>query len=276
MENHTETELAAQRDRLVARVNELEARLTTVHRMPQDNLTPAEVRLGQYRRPPRTFETGSERDLYDIASGLQTALEETRDQCNAARLRAAELEEQQEWRRAHLVALQNDALDMRGSLSPSGQKRKVPFPLGKTLTPAVDWLINRVTELEVAALEGRAALAALCHDLEDPGSNAFGALFLLQQATPGTPMEPGEPTPTVYRASHDSIQMGLYTTAAEARRHCETLIRRDIPGASLDWIEDEEDDVAELVAAFGEDERSTGYVVTALEIAASYDEGADE
>ncbi|MEU3620646.1 hypothetical protein ABZ725_51680 [Streptomyces sp. NPDC006872] len=134
----------------------------------------------------------------------------------------------------------------------------------------------RVAELEAAAIEGRAALAALCHDLEDPGSNAFGALFLLQQATPGTPMEPGENVPTVYRAEHDSIVMGLYMTAAAAREHCETLIRRDIPGAALDWIEDEEDGVAELVAAFGEDERPTGYIVTSLEVASRYDAEADE
>jgi hypothetical protein len=207
----------------------LRARLTDVHRMPQDNLTPAEVRLGQYRRPPRTFETGSERDLYDIAAGLQAALGEVREQRDAARLRAIEFQ-------------------------------------------------DRVTELEVAAIEGRAALAALCHDLEDPGSNAFGALFLLQQATPGTPMEPGEPTPTVYRASHDSIVMGLYTTADAARAHCEASARESIAGdISLDWIEDEEDGVGELVYTRVDGvECTTGYVVTALEVAASYDEGADE
>jgi chromosome segregation ATPase len=53
-----------------------------------------------------------------------------------------------ERRRAELVALRNDALSMRGSLSPNGEKRKVPFPLGDTLTPAVDWLIARIAELE--------------------------------------------------------------------------------------------------------------------------------
>jgi hypothetical protein len=60
----------------------------------------------------------------------------------------AELEAQRERRRVRLVALQNDALNMRGSLSPNGEDRKVPFPLGETLTPAVDWLIARVAELE--------------------------------------------------------------------------------------------------------------------------------
>ncbi|MGW2533545.1 hypothetical protein ACWCTD_03505 [Streptomyces sp. NPDC001499] len=66
------------------------------------------------------------------------------------RARVAELEAQRDRRRARLVALQNDALSMRGSLSPNGEASKVPFELGPTLTPAVDWLINRVAELEVA------------------------------------------------------------------------------------------------------------------------------
>jgi len=82
---------------------------------------------------------------------------------------------------------------------------------------------------------------------------------------------------TVYRASHDSIVMGLYTTAAAARAHCETEERRaNSSEATLDWIEDEEDGVAELVAETVLGEESTGYVVTALEIAAKYDEEADQ
>src|SRR5690606_2919459 len=55
--------------------------------------------------------------------------------------------------RARLVALQNDALSMRGALSPNGEARKVPMPLGETLTPAVEWLINRVAELEARLAE---------------------------------------------------------------------------------------------------------------------------
>ena len=62
--------------------------------------------------------------------------------------RIRDLEAERERRRARLVAFQNDALDMRGSLSPNGQDRKVPFELGDTLTPAVDWLLARVADLE--------------------------------------------------------------------------------------------------------------------------------
>ncbi|MFD4547225.1 hypothetical protein [Streptomyces sp. NPDC058466] len=43
----------------------------------------------------------------------------------------------------------------------------------------------RVTELEGPAVEARAALAALCYDLEDPGTAALGALYLISQATTG-------------------------------------------------------------------------------------------
>jgi hypothetical protein len=134
----------------------------------------------------------------------------------------------------------------------------------------------RAAQLEAAAVDARAALAAFCYDLEDPGTAALGALYLLQQATCGTPMQAGETVPKAYRASHDSIVFGLYTTAAAAREHCETLLRREWPHQNLDWIEDEEDGVAELVAWIGGEECSSDYVVTELEIAATYDPDADE
>ncbi|RMB85590.1 hypothetical protein [Streptomyces shenzhenensis] len=88
------------------------------------------------------------------------------------------------------------------------------------------------------------------------------------------------PTLTVFRAQHDLIVMGHYTTDAEARKHCEAEERRSwLTGTNLafDWIEDEEDGVAELTIVAGQNEESTtGYVVTSLEIASEYDEGADE
>ena len=174
---HARTDVPA----LLATIERLRARLDDVHRVPQDNLTPAEVRLGQYTQPPRTFGSDTERALFRIACGLRDTLEETRDQRTAARLlvaglkeRVAELETEREklvrWhgedsetitkllarverRRAELVALRNDALNMRGSLSPADGDRRVPFELGETLAPAVDWLIARVAELEARLAE---------------------------------------------------------------------------------------------------------------------------
>ncbi|MBP8536122.1 hypothetical protein [Streptomyces sp. MK37H] len=106
--------------------------------------------------------------------------------------------------------------------------------------------------------------------LDDEHREAIG----LQLLDPDGDDEPDELT--IYRASHDSIVMGLYITAAAAREHCEADMRRDLPSVSLDWIEDEEDGVAELVAAVGEEERPTGFVVTPLTVASAYDEEADE
>ncbi|TGG86677.1 hypothetical protein D8771_05605, partial [Streptomyces albus] len=65
--------------------------------MPQDNLTPAEVRLTQYGEHTKTWSTathgsGAEKALYEIACALRDTLEETRDQRNAARLKVTGLE----------------------------------------------------------------------------------------------------------------------------------------------------------------------------------------
>lgn len=75
----------------------LRARLADVHRMPQDNLTPAEVRLAQYGERTKTWSTathdsGAAKALYEIACALRDTLEETRDQRNAARLKVMGLE----------------------------------------------------------------------------------------------------------------------------------------------------------------------------------------
>lgn len=96
---------------------------------------------------------------------------------------------------------------------------------------------------------------------------------------------------TVFRAAHDVIVMGLYATAAEARKHCETVLRREhaeTTKVELWWREDEdtvdqpEDGEQELFAHItprGFDRGrvwNTGYVVTPLEVASEYDEEADE
>jgi BMFP domain-containing protein YqiC len=169
------------------------------------------------------------------ASVVSPVLAAVLTEAEALRARVAELEAQRDRRRVRLIAAEADLLAVRGLLSPAGEPRRIPaeIEIHERVAPAVEWLLNRVAELEAA--QG-----------------------------------------TVYRASHDSIPMGLYSTAAEARKHCEIEMRRDLPTVALDWIEDEEDHVAELVASVGEDERVTGYVVDALEVAAEYDEETDE
>ncbi|TXL91631.1 hypothetical protein [Streptomyces sp. IB2014 016-6] len=168
----------------------------------------------------------------------------------------AELEAQRERRRGRLIALQNDAANLRGALSPNGLPRRVPMELGETLTPAVEWLINRVAELESAA--------GMEKDTRE-----------------------GESTPLiVYRAAYQAldqaIPLGWYKTSEVARAHCETALRFDSPAhvtLDLDWIGDESEplDPWELVAAVGGgDEQPTGYVVTPVEVASTYDPDGDE
>lgn len=91
---------------------------------------------------------------------------------------------------------------------------------------------------------------------------------------------------TVYRASHDSIVMGHYTTRQAARLHCETVLRREVVNyVCLGWIPDDGSDSSpEELSIFGpgvdEDgapyDTATGYVVTPLEVASRFDEEADE
>jgi hypothetical protein len=90
------------------------------------------------------------------------------------------------------------------------------------------------------------------------------------------------PELTVYRASHDSIVMGLYATREAAREHCETEERRSwLTGSSITfaWIPDDSDPLSpeELSVFAGQNEESvTGYVVTPIEVASEYDAEADE
>jgi hypothetical protein len=57
----------------------------------------------------------------------------------------------------------------------------------RTDVPAMAAEIRRLraelADLQTVAVHARSALAALCYDLEDPGSNALGALYLISQAT---------------------------------------------------------------------------------------------
>ncbi|MGW0545268.1 hypothetical protein ACWD0D_33980 [Streptomyces griseoincarnatus] len=86
---------------------------------------------------------------------------------------------------------------------------------------------------------------------------------------------------TVYRAEHETIPVGSYTTEAEARRHCESLISDEYPvGTALffDWIgeEDDPEEPRELVVQGPhEDAVPTGYIVVPLEVAATFDPDAE-
>ncbi|MEV6046063.1 hypothetical protein [Streptomyces xanthochromogenes] len=94
--------------------------------------------------------------------------------------------------------------------------------------------------------------------------------------------EPEAAPTTIYRAEHSDsgITLGHYGTETAARAHCEAVERRSWPktvNLAFDWIEDEDEGIAELVVAAGQAaETTTGYAVTALELASEFDEEADE
>ncbi|MCI3277578.1 hypothetical protein [Streptomyces cylindrosporus] len=68
-------------------------------------------------------------------------------------------------------------------------------------------------QLENAAIEAHAALGALCCDLDDPGSNALGALYLLSQATSGISAQP------------DDAARALARYEAQVMRRCADFVR---------------------------------------------------
>jgi hypothetical protein len=76
------------------------------------------------------------------------------------------------------------------------------------------------------------------------------------------------------------LQLGLYTSQAAAKAHCEDELRLehdDGTQLAIDWIGDtSEGDPIELVASDGDSpERPTGYVVIPLDVATVYDPDAD-
>ncbi|MGW2692381.1 hypothetical protein ACWC3Y_11025 [Streptomyces sp. NPDC001296] len=89
------------------------------------------------------------------------------------------------------------------------------------LVAEVRRLRARVTELEGPAVEARAALAAFCYDLEDPGTAALGALYLLQQATVGV------------EAPRDDTVLALARHASEVLERTADMADPEPPEASF-------------------------------------------
>lgn len=149
------------------------------------------------------------------------------------RVEVAELKEQRERRRIRLVALQNDALNMRGSLSPMGEERKVPFPLGETLTPAVDWLIARVAELEAESERLKANLAGWWkrgRAAEDDLRSARIRIAELEtRAAAG-------PDAVWWLAQYEGVNPELFATEAAAREFCDDQAAGEVD--QWDWFPD--------------------------------------
>ncbi|MER5892361.1 hypothetical protein [Streptomyces sp. NPDC001876] len=135
--------------------------------------------------------------------------------------------------------------------------------------PTAARLLDGLDELgEVVVCDGSPGeiawwVAALCH------------LIQLDDVLP--------PPAVYYRAEHDSILVGRYTSVGEAQRHCEAFVSREYPESvtvTFDWPADQADDplaVVELAVQInGGASQPTGYTVTPLEVAAAFDPDADE
>ncbi|MEV6790872.1 hypothetical protein AB0M87_02500 [Streptomyces sp. NPDC051320] len=90
------------------------------------------------------------------------------------------------------------------------------------------------------------------------------------------------PETFVYRAGyvHETIPLGLYTNEAAARAHCEATVSSEHPASVallFDWIgeDDDPEEPRELIVRIGDEETTTGYTVTRLEVATAYDPDAE-
>ncbi|MFJ5802716.1 hypothetical protein [Streptomyces decoyicus] len=83
----------------------------------------------------------------------QTAAGIAADLDAAGMLQSPETAAKAERDRESLRALRADALNMRGALSPAGRPRRVPMPLGESLTPVVEWLLDEAEALRAQVIE---------------------------------------------------------------------------------------------------------------------------
>ncbi|MFG3426183.1 hypothetical protein [Streptomyces californicus] len=121
--------------------------------------------------------------------------------------------------------------------------------------------------------------AVVCEDHADASewADALAALVGIDAALGTAAAVPA----TIYRAEHETIRVGHYTTEAAARRHCEALVSDEHPADRsliFDWIGDEDDaeEPRELVVQVdGGDEQMTGYVVVPLSVAVEFDADAE-
>jgi hypothetical protein len=200
-------------------------------------------------------------------------LAQTEHELTGARL--ALWEEEQETRRLRLA----HASARRG-------RRALRVEGGRMLADQVEALRERtarVAELEQQATTARAGGFKRAIDVMRAEGLPMSVGLLEAQAELDT-IDAGDLT--VYRASHESIVIGHYTTAAAAREHCQAYVEREHHGKGelrLWWREDEdtvdqpEEGPAELIERIGAGPvNPTGYLVIPVTVAAAYDPDGDE
>lgn len=89
-----------------------------------------------------------------------------------------------------------------------------------------------------------------------------------------------QPPTLVYRAEINSMNLGHYTARVAAEQHCEADLRAnvDLEGRRVSWIpENGGDDAVSELAVFDSagDDEATGYMITPIELQATYDPNAE-
>ncbi|MFD6587304.1 hypothetical protein ACFWED_10525 [Streptomyces anulatus] len=114
-------------------------------------------------------------------------------------------------------------------------------------------------------------------------ADALGSLAHIDDALGAADAQPAA-AHTDYRAEHETVHVGHYTTEAEARRHCEALVSDEHPAdrtLSFDWagLGDEADDPEQpyelVVQVDGGPQQFTGYFVVPITVAAEHDPDAE-
>ncbi|MFC8658059.1 hypothetical protein ACFUCT_23105 [Streptomyces parvus] len=126
--------------------------------------------------------------------------------------------------------------------------------------------------------------AVVCEDAREIAAwaDALGSLAHIDDDL-GITAAQAPPARTVYRAEHESIHVGHYTTETAARRHCEALVSDEHPAdrallytwASLGDDGDSDEPYELVVQVDGGPQDFTGYVVVPLDVAAAYDPDAE-
>ncbi|MFF9248844.1 hypothetical protein [Streptomyces globisporus] len=126
--------------------------------------------------------------------------------------------------------------------------------------------------------------AVVCEDLGEIATwaDALASVAHIDDALRTAEAQPAA-AHTVYRAEHETIHVGHYTTEAAARRHCEGLVSNEHPAdrallytwASLGDDGDCDEPYELVVQADGGPQEFTGYVVVPLAVAAAYDPDAE-
>ncbi|MGW1182997.1 hypothetical protein ACWD7Y_05145 [Streptomyces drozdowiczii] len=191
----------------------------------------------------------------------------------------------------HAYAAHGHSMRDTWSGSLAGLMDRIGAELEKTTPPGAEVTAARTTVLVALAraLREQPTGARILQGLDELGEAVIqGDIAEAQSWVEGVSLLAGLPAGpdadlVVYRASHDTLPIGLYTTEDAARRHCEALLcaeHPDPPGHAMffDWIGDEEDleEPRELVVQLGdEDEKPTGYVVQALRVDDEFDPDAE-